>query len=78
MTVETAVTVVTVVGEKIVSQLLIFLSFKLLQNSKTQIVTKLNLNWDQTQKHKLRQDSRTQIVTKHKNSKCDKTQKFKL
>ena len=48
-----------------------FLSLKLWQNLKTQIVTKpKNLNCDKTQKHKFWQNS--------KNSNCDKTQKFKL
>ena len=43
-------------------------NFKLWQNYKTEMVTKLkNLNLD-----------KTQIVTKLKNSNCDKTQKLKL
>ena len=41
-------------------------------NSKTQIVTKLNSNCDKTQKRKLWQNTNTQIVTKV-NSNCDKT-----
>ena len=53
---------------------------KLLQNSKTKIVTnfkKSNFNekskGDKTQKLKLSQNFKTQIVTKLKNSNCDKT-----
>ena len=53
--------------------------FKLQQNSKTQIVTKLkNANCDKTQKFKLWQNSKTQIVTKLKNFNCDKTQKTQI
>ena len=48
---------------------------KILQNSKTQIVTKLKkLNGNKIQKIKLWQNSKNLIVTRLKNSDCDKTQ----
>jgi hypothetical protein len=40
---------------------------QMVTNSKTQIVTKLNSNWNKTQELKLRQNLTTQIVTKLKN-----------
>ena len=58
-------------------------NLKMWQNSKSQIVTKLNSNCDKTQKSncdktqkvKLRQNLKTKIVTKLKNANCDKPKK---
>ena len=53
--------------------------FKLWQNSKTEISTKLkNSKCDKTQKLKLWQNSKTQMVTKLKNSNCNETKKNEL
>ena len=60
------------------------LDLKLLQNSKTKIVTTLkSLNWDKAQvkfkkKIKLLQNLTTQIVIKLNNSNSDKPKKFKF
>ena len=64
-----------------------FKKLKLLQNTKTKIVTKLKktriltilkkFKWDRIQL-KVWQISKTQTVTKFNNSNCDKTQQLKL